>query len=107
MQFKCSLTYFKQWQTLQSGARRPVFGKKVIWTTRTIHNGHALWAVPGANRYLPPDKLAADPFGGDWPSGKDTSPKRMFILVTAHPVSPGGPPELVADASTADAGALR
>jgi hypothetical protein len=99
LQFKCSLTYFKQWRDLPSGGERPVFGKKVMWTKRTVRHGHALWVIPGANRYLPPDDLAADPFGGNWPAGKDTSPKRMFILVSTRPVTREDGKTLIGDSS--------
>jgi hypothetical protein len=105
LQFKCRLTYFKQWNELPSGGLRPIFGKKVFTMTRTIRHGQAVWAVPGAVRYLPPDDLAANPFGGNWPSGKDTSPKRMFIFFNAGPATPEDRVELAANSPVTGAAA--
>ncbi len=87
LQFKCALTFFKQWNQLPSGAQKPVIGKEVLWMTKVIHNGHALAVMPRSNRYLPPDNSSPDVFAGAWPQGKDTGPKKMFILINAAPAA--------------------
>jgi hypothetical protein len=102
LQFKCSLTYFRQWRLLPSGGRRPLFGKKVLWAKSTIHNGHALWIIPGSSRYLPPDDLSTHPLAANWPDGKDTGPKRMFILVSTRAVKPSDLVDLVSNSPLRD-----
>ncbi len=85
LKFKCKLTSYVGWKENELGVRQPIFDTVSIQTQRLISKqGDAVWVgAPGTTRAYLADRSGDN----ERPSANDTAPKRILLLINAHPIS--------------------